>query len=672
MNNFFYMRLALTNLKKNRSTYVPYMVACIGTVFTYFLLGALSNNSGMKNIPTSESLKMLFDIGCRVTAIFSVIFILYANSFLMKRRKKEIGLYSILGLEKRHISYVMFFEMLIMSVISIGSGIILGTVFGKLCFLLLLFFIQVSPESSFLISGRVIGNSVLFFFALFIVTFIINYIQVKTNNPITLLKGEKAGEKEPRSSILFTLVGIAGIGCGYYLAQSSNSVMASPVLFLIAVISVIIGTYGMFIAGSIVILKWLRKRKRIYYTPDNFIAISNMIYRMKKNAAGLANICILSTMVLVVISTTVSLYLGKADMLRSSCPYDLMVETNETVEDKAAVRELVEDITKKHHVDITELVEYTVTEMTMQLDKSTFTTIGSTNTMMMDTAALYGISFLTLEDYNRLAGSQETLEDGEVLVYNMAGDYREPEIDLFGQSLKIKKELKTFEELGPKKGKSFASELYVIAKDKPLIEDLYKDYMTGTKSDVISDRDMFRYYINVNLRGLHDTKIAAADEIRETIKSEYEISRRDYQVDSYDSRSDDWNSLYGGLLFLGVILGVLFIIAMVLIIYFKQVSEGYEDRVRFEVLQKVGMDQDEIKGAINRQIRMVFLLPVIGAVIHIGFAFRIICMLLAMFGFSNDKMFFWCVCAVVLAFCVLYFVVYSLTARVYNHIIHSR
>lgn len=661
MNKCFYLKLAFMNLKKSRSTYVPYFLACIGTVFMYFLLMSLANNPGMKNIPESETLKTLFDMGGVVTAIFSIIFILYANSFLMKRRKNEIGLFSILGLEKRHISYIMFYETAITAITGITAGIFMGILFGKLCFLLLLQFVKFSPDSSFQIEGSTVLSCILFFVVLFLVTFVVNYIQVKTNNPVNLMRGEKAGEKEPRSSLLLLLIGMAGLGIGYYLSQTASSVFTSISVFIIAVICVIIGTYALFTSGSIFVLKWLKKRKGIYYTRNNFISISNMIYRMKKNAAGLASICIISTMVLVVLSTTIAMSRGKEQMIRERNPQDLIMESSTVDSDIKKLNQVFEKTAANLHVKIRKSYWYTAADLAIINQNSSFLPFTDADLYQTgDDDSIYDIRLVPAADYNRLGNARVSLNQNEVLLYMDKGVFEGDAFTIGGQSYQIKQQLEKYEFTGWHFNGLPVNRMYLVVRDETVMK---------TMLEAADEKSSLQYVVCADLEGLSDNKIKLADQMEEYLKGIHKNGSGNYNAESYDKTSKAWDSLYGGLLFLGIVLGILFLIAMVLIIYFKQVSEGYEDRTRFEVMQKVGMDQKEIRQAINRQIRMCFILPVAGALLHVGFAFHTLNLMLLMLGFFDAKLLLRCVVLVSVLFCILYFTVYQMTSKVYQHII---
>jgi putative ABC transport system permease protein len=323
VNKFFYPKLALVNLKKNGNTYIPYILTCIGSIVAFYTMVSIHSNKGLEKMSGFENLKMILFLGIIVIGIFAVIFLFYTNSFLIKRRKKELGLYSILGLEKKHIARVLFYETVFVMVISLSLGLISGILIGKLLFLLLLNIVHFKSPLSFHIDywGLLITAGV--FLAIFGLTLVTNFLQVQLSNPIDLLKGGQHGEKEPKSSWIVTLIGIVSLGTGYGIALSVKTPLEALMLFFVAVVFVIIGTYALFISGSITLLKRLKKNRKFYYQSRNFIAVSGMIYRMKQHAVGLANICILSTMVLVTLSTTVSLYVGQEGMRRDFYPLDV-------------------------------------------------------------------------------------------------------------------------------------------------------------------------------------------------------------------------------------------------------------------------------------------------------------------------------------------------------------
>lgn len=668
LNSGFYLKLAVQNLKKNKETYVPYIISCIGTIFIYFMLLSFTHNPGLNGIPESESLKQLFSIGKGVVTIFAVIFIFYTNSFLMKRRKKEIGLYGILGLEKRHVARVMFYESLIIAVSTIGLSILFGAVFGKFLFLALVRAVNFTKGSTFIITTEAVIPTLSLFLILFALTFVWNYIQVKVSNPINLLKSGNAGEREPKARAILVLIGILGIAFGYYEALIVKNVFEAIMIFFVAVISVVIGTYATFTSGSIAILKRLKKNKRYYYKPEHFISVSNLIYRMKKNAVGLGNICILSTMVLIVVSTTVSLFLGKEDMLHQRFTHDIEVTWNNGEMADQLAEETIRKEAEKYDVSIVRT--YDVSSVTADIFRSKengFIVLkddkGLSQSDIMDGYAR--MEFIDLDSYNKMEGKKETLKDNEILLFYLDGYYDETDITILGRDFKVKEELNTLDYAGEKSGKQIMNSFTIVVKDQKVMKDIADRYVKEGEDSVYNGR-MERHYA-ADISGTDVNRRKFADSVIDGLRAQEPMPL----VSSMDQQKDDWNTRFGGLLFLGGFLGILFLCALVMIVYFKQVSEGYEDSERFQVLKKVGMDKRDIRGTIYTQIRIVFLVPLITALIHEAVAFKIIQKLLIMFDLYNTKLILTCTISVSVVFVILYLIIYLLTARVYDRIVEN-
>lgn len=672
MNSMFYVKLAAQNLKKNKETYVPYIVSCIGTIFIYFMLLAFTYNPGLSGMPDSVSLKQLFGIGRGVVTVFAVIFIFYTNSFLMKRRKKEIGLYALLGLEKRHVARIMFFESLMIAVGTIGLSLLLGAVFGKLLFLVLTRAVAYTNESTFVITQEAVLPTLTLFLMLFALTFLWNYIQVKTSNPISLLHAGSSGEREPRARVLLVLIGILGIGFGYYEALSVESIFEALMVFFIAVISVVIGTYATFTSGSIAILKKLKKNRRFYYKPEHFISVSNLIYRMKKNAVGLGNICILSTMVLIVVSTTTSLFLGKQDMLEHRYIHDLEVTWENGKMLDGYAKKLISRKAEEFHLSIER--EYDVNSAKISLfrspkEETSFFILKREETNRMSDSEVmdsyYMLELMDLDTYNRMEKKQETLESNELMLFAQTGYYDLTTMQILDSTFHVKKELNALPYAGGKTGKQMMNSYTLIVKDERIIEDLLARAKKAIGSEEgYQNGGMERHYA-VDINGSDSERRSFAD----SVVHELEEKAPKAEVESLDLKKDNWNSLFGGLLFLGGFLGVLFLCALIMIVYFKQVSEGYEDAGRFLVLKKVGMDARDIRGTIYTQIRIVFLIPLVTAIVHEAVAFHIVKKLLSMFELYNTRLIVGCTVSVTAVFVLLYLVIYMLTARVYNRIV---
>lgn len=661
MSKGFYVKLALSNLKRNKATYVPYFIAGIGMIFTFMLLKVFAENKDLKNVHGGATLLEILKLGSIVVAIFSVIFIFYTNSFLLKRRKKELGLYAILGLEKKHVLRVLFYESIITIVVTIVCGTIISLIFGKLIFLALLNIISISSTIFFIISVKAIVETALLFVVIYFSTFLVNGIHVQITNPIELLHGEAQGEKVPRTSWIFTILGVITLGIGYAIAIIVKNPISAVTLFLVAVILVIIGTYSLFTAGSIALLKLLKKNKKFYYKTNNFISVSGMIFRMKQNAAGLASICILSTMVLVMVSGTTSLFLGKEQSLRIHFPTDLAIESIKDIDQEKMTDTLLENA-KKLNVEVKDIARYKALDIFCIIDKNRVEFVNMNNlTSFSQYNVLSGIRIISLEDLNLIEEEQKDLTENEILIYtdNITLD---DETILFGEKeFHIKETLN--KKLVGSSNEIIEKTFAVVVKDESVMLEIQKEIEKQTGE---TEENPFTNYYFCNTTGSKADKLLFDQKISDVLFENFDISG----IQSLEMSRDEFYSMEGGLLFLGIFLGTVFLLATVLIIYFKQISEGMVDRSRFEIMQKVGMSNDEVKKTIRKQILMVFFLPLITAILHLAFAFPMICRLLVLFGLLNKLHIFLCTAVCVLFFIVFYTLTYHMTAKVYYKLVH--
>ena len=651
MTKFFYARLAATNIRKNAQTYVPYILTGIGTVMMFYIICTLSQNSGFNDMPGGVTVAWFMLMGCVVVGLFAAIFLFYTNSFLIKRRKKEFGLYNILGMEKRHISRVMFYEAFYVAFISLAAGLLAGMLLSKLFFLLVLKIIRVDVSFQFELSMSAVWTTLKLFGAIFLLTFLNNLRQVRLVNPIELLKGGQVGEKEPKTKWVLALLGVLFLGSGYAMAISISNPVAIVLWFFVAVILVILGTYCLFTAGSIAVLKLLRRNKSYYYKPKHFIAVSGMMYRMKQNAAGLASICILSTVVLVLISTTISMYIGAEDMIARRYPREMTVVVAEQEKaEREEVFQQIEQLLGKYREQPENTVYYPFFSTQMHEGADGFSPAGD----YADLGNLKGMYFLSLTDYNRLYGSTLTLADGEVFIHSIRTPYQGDTLKLLGRSFTVKGQLDAMKETGFDSA-AMMDIYYVVVKDEAVLSEL----STRLEEDV-------RYYYSFDFKGeiSEERQNQFYAELRTLLgKGSYAECRAEARGGFY--------SLYGGFLFLGIFRGVLFVMATVLIIYYKQISEGYDDRERFVIMQKVGMSREEVKASIHSQVMQVFFLPLLAAGVHIVVVFRWLTQLLALLALDNSVLFSLCTLGSFLVFAVLYMLVYMLTARVYYKIVSA-
>lgn len=648
MNSRIYSRLAVSNIKNNRKTYVPFIFTSILTVMMYYIIDALAGNDSIEITNVITVLRM----GCGVMVVFSVIFLFYTNSFLIKRRKKEIAVYNILGMGKGHIGRMLTVETLIVGGISIAGGIAGGMAFGKLMHLLLIRIIHYDVGMEFHISVQSVSDTVILFAFIFFLIWFYNLFQIRLANPIELLRGGSAGEKEPKTKVVLALVGVITMAAGYYLAVSTKNPLEAINTFFVAVILVIIGTYALFLAGSIALLKLLRKQKKFYYKPNHFVSVSGMIYRMKQNAVGLANICILSTIVLVMISSTVSLYVGMDDVMAYRYPNDYQMTLYEASQEKIdkANKLIEEELERGGLKKEGETACHYGTAVLISQGGNKFTTSENGTYSPRDLTELYVIP---QEDYQKLENTSTSLKENEVIIYTTAENYGRDSIQIDGRKFQVTEELDDFV-LEEKNQSRVAPGMYmIVANDEVAMQ------LDSLKSGL-------RYDIDFDMTGSDEEKAVVeekiADRITEELPGTYFTSRQ--------AGTESFFGFYGCLFFIGMYLGFMFLVATVLIIYYKQISEGLDDRERYVIMQKVGMDKREIRRAIRSQILIVFFLPLLFSILHIMVAFNVITKLLGIFGLFNTGLFVLCTVVTVLIFAAFYIIVFAITAREYYKIVN--
>lgn len=670
MKKGIYSRLALTGIKKNKKLYIPYILTCIGMVMMFYIITFLSSSDMMMNYPGGETMRGILGFGVYVIGFFAVIFLFYTNSFLVRRRKKEFGLYNILGMGKRNIARVMLWETLFIGAFSIAVGMALGVLFSKLAELVMVNIMSMDVTFGVTIDYKAIYYTVVLFAVIFFLILLNSLRQVHLSNPIALLHSENAGEKPPKANWFFAVLGVLILGCAYYLAVTIKDPVTTLAAFFFAVIMVIIATYLIFISGSVAFCKILQKKKNYYYKTNHFVSVSSMSYRMKRNGAGLASICILCTMVLVMISSTVCLYLGKEDSLRERYPRNINVTmTSQIYSD--LISQDADDVAKRtfetaenmgytpvNAIDYTMLsfVSY-VRDGEIVFDKNGFNYVSGD---------LWQIFIVSLDDYNRLTGSQENLDEDEVMIYTSKDmDYNYDVLKIKGQEpLDIKKVVTDFENNGVDTMQIIPA-LYIFVPDL----EVQVQKISEQSQDALGNINRFVGY-----------DLEATDQQQTDVFSEIYDWLRTSQVNSADgsmyvyvegsaNEKLEFFGIYGGLFFLGIILGIVFIFAAVLIMYYKQVSEGYEDQSRFEIMQKVGMTKREIKKSINSQMLTVFFMPLIAAGVHLAFAFPMIYKMLILLGLVNKVFLIMVTVGCFLLFALLYMLVYKITSRAYYSIV---
>ena len=664
MNKGMYTKLAITNIKNNRQFYFPYLLTGIITVAMFYIMCALESNPGIQSMPGAKDLGLILRLGIGVIGIFAVIFLFYTNSFIIKRRKKELGIYNILGMEKRHIAKILSKEAFFTAIIAIGGGLVTGVLFHKLAYMLLYRMIGFNGGITFSFSKKGVMITAILFAIVYLLTYIYDLFQVQLANPIELLQSGNKGEREPKTKAIMAVLGVLCLGTGYFIAITTKNPIKALTLFFVAVILVIIGTYLLFTAGSIALLKILRRNKGYYYQTKHFTSVSGMIYRMKQNAVGLANICILSTMVLVAVSTTVSLYVGVEDIMKERYPNEINIsayyDTGAPSEDSIApiVEKSVKESGRKirHEEDYLELYFAAIKDQGQySLDKEKVKTAGD---------RVSGFVVLTREDCKKKYNEEiPELAENEVALFTI----KKTDMDtlvLENRSYHVKKikqfqNTEDFETIADIMDEYY----YVIVNDVQDMERLWqlqKDIYQENSSSISRQ-------VRLDIDGDSEQKKECFENIKTALGPEQAKAR--ILIDSRQSSLDEFYQIYGGFLFLGLFLGILFLMITVLIIFYKQISEGYDDKERFSIMEKVGMSNDEVKATIRSQVRTVFFLPILMAAIHVGMAFPMIKRLLSLFGLSNTALFAGCMAGTILVFALIYLLVFLKTSKTYYKIV---
>ncbi len=671
----FYPKLAFDGIRKNKHLYLPYILTGSIMVMMYYILSFLCESPALLKMKGGTILMSVLPMGCAVIAVFSLLFLFYTNSFLIKQRYREFGLYNILGMDKKNICKIMAWENLFVALFAVLTGIVLGIVLSKLAELGLLNIFKSDITYNFSIGAKSLWQTPLVFGGIYFLLLINSIIRVSRSKPLELLKSVKAGEKVPKKTWAFAVIGVLILSAAYYLAVSIEEPLTALVWFFIAVVLVIIGTYLIFIAGSVVFCKLLQKNKKYYYKANHFVSVSSMVYRMKRNGAGLASICILLTMVLVMLSSTSCLYFGQEDSLAVCCPNNINISA--TFNDFNGISdeniEKIKNVIKKYSDSDACLVgvraceiQGIITENGMELDEL------NNGLYNFSTDEVGYLSAVSLSDYNVLMNENKTLNDNECLIFcNRLKLNNETFTLQHGSTYNVKEHLKEFKVDGDTLVMT-APMIYIVVKDLNEFALPYKD-MKNIAGDPMMTYDWHVGFdcdnpeIEKKLSNDVHNAITAASQ-----NDENRMFLHSHAIESREERRADFFDMYGSLFFLGIMLSIVFSIAAVLIIYYKQICEGYEDYTRFEIMQKVGMTKQGIKKSINSQMLTVFFSPLIFAGIHLAFAFPIIKKILLMFAFGNTALSIIVnlVCFSVLG--IMYTFVYKLTSGSYFAIVSGK
>lgn len=674
----FYIPLAWNNLKKNAKLYIPNILTGIGLTAVFYIMFTLSGDQRLQEVRGGRYLSTVMPLGVIVIAVLSFILILYTNSFLMKQRNRELGLYNVLGMEKRHIGKILFWETAICTLFVLIGGLLTGIILYKLCTLLICRFLSVNSILGFYhVSPKTLIPTAIFFFVIYLLTYVFNRIRIARMNPTELLQSTHTGEKEPKVKWLLLLIGIGTLSAGYYISITTKNPLEWLYLFFAAIIFVIIGTYCLFITGSIALLKLMKRNQKFYYQKKHMVAVSGLLYRMKQNAVGLASITILATMVLVMVSTTVCLYAGIDDTIRKKHPHQLsMTASYDNVDGKNVnisgedLQTLVERTAKKYHLKISFAQQQRYLTGLLRRDKNVFYDAPKKETAnLMSWAECW---FITAQEYQKLTGKQIYLSKNQAAVYEAPKNSNKISNSMtFG---KDKLDCTTKIDSYP----IFIEESEIvdnldrfgfIVHDESVLQHIYKSYPEPTTEffcelllDFKDEQAVTKVY----------DKFAGS--LNRQI-SQYVEAQPDSDGGFSTSVNSKWDTIeylygmYGSLLFLGLLLSIVFLFATALIIYYKQISEGYEDRERFQIMQKVGMSSEEVKSAIHSQILLVFFLPLIVSAMHVAFAFPILTRLLEGLFESKQTLFIGCTFGTLGIFAIIYVLIYSITAKIYYQIV---
>ena len=654
-----YARLAKDNIFKNKKIYLPFIFSVILSTFMIYIIHFLATDSSIRDTLGGADLQSILNFGVWTICIFVAIFLFYTNSFIVKRRKKEFGLYGVLGMEKRHVSIVVFMEQTFVLIISLVIGLLLSVLFSKIFYLLTLKIIGAEVSLGFKISFESMAFSAIYIGIIFILMFLNSLRFVHLSNPIELLNADKVGEKEPKAKIILSLIGLLFLGAGYYISITTKSPMAALGLFFVAVILVILGTYILFTTGSISLLKGLKRNKSYYYKAEHFISISSMIYRMKQNAVGLANIAILSTMVLVMLSTTISMWVGVDDLIVTRYPRELILKLANNDEKKEDARQIINQNILKSGVKVSDSLEYKLLDFPVIYegeDENKLVPVNYDGTFNIKFSL---INLVSLEDYNKATGSNEKLNEDEIFLYNAKDPFDHDNIVIADKKFKVKK----IEDM------KFPDLLANIVFDSKII--IVKDDEIFNSLAQQIEKDMGgKNFSNIYIMMFNTDKSKSLNvDLYKDINSDLASSIDDFILESRSDSIHSFKSLYGGLFFIGIFLSLIFLVATIIIIYYKQISEGLEDKSRFEIMKHVGLDKDMIKKSINSQVLIVFFLPLLVAFVHLSFAFPIIKRLLRLLMLTNVMLYVKSMIIICLVFSLVYFIIYKITSKTYYNIV---
>lgn len=671
-----YARLAWTGMRKNRRLYLPYLLSCAGMVLMFYILMGLSGSPVLEHMSGGGSSAIILRLGTVVIAVFALIFLFYTHSFLIRRREREFGLYNVLGMGKGNIARILLWETVITYGLTTGTGLLLGMVLYKLAELGMVRLLQVPVTYTLTVSVSSLLAAAALFAAIHTLILLNGLRQLHGVSAVALLRSESVGEKPPRAQWVLTAAGVVLLGGAYALAVSIKEPLAAFLWFFAAVIMVILSTYLLFISGSVTLCRGLQRNKKYYYRPQHFVSVASMTYRMKRNGAGLASVCILATMVLVMISSTTCLYVGQEDAVNARYPRDMDVtvygRSDHPLDEAEAeqLRQGVESTVFNFGGQTSNVATYREISVSGLPDGGDLR-LGNAGASAADSTHVIHIYFVPLEEYNAVTGQSLTLEDGQVYVAALRTEFHSDTLSIDGGMTRhvMKREIPAL--VGAAVADITPSLTVVVPDFEQFVPELqsyltnkYGWYPTATwhyafDTDLPENQQADMDGVTPNLKDALDDYLAG-------VSSDWDVG---VSVESKAGNRADFYGTYGGLFFLGIMLSIVFIFAAVAILYYKQLSEGYEDQSRFDIMQKVGMTKGDIRRSINSQLLTVFYLPLLMAGLHLCFAFPFIHKLLMLFNLDNRGLLVGTTAVSFAVFAALYALVYKLTGNAYYHIV---
>ena len=655
-------KLAISNLIKNRKLYYPFALSVILAVTISYLFYSLAFNPKIVDLRGASAIQFTLQLGLVVVTLASAIIVLYANSFVMKNRSKELGVYGMLGLEKRHLIGMTFKELLIFGLVTVTAGIGIGALFDNLIFALLLKLAKMKVELVATFQWSVVLSILLVFGFIFLVIVFLNAVRIIRMDALQLSREKSKGEKKGRFLVLQTLVGLIALGSGYYLAQSVKDPISATLTFFIAVMLVIVATYLLFNAGITVFLQLLKKNKRYYYQPNNLISVSNLIFRMKKNAVGLATIAILSTMVLVTMSAATSIYNGSENMKKLMYPHDFDVKGQHVeVED---LDKLLTQYASEKNLTISNKDVLNYASFGLSSQEGTKLTIfekGQNNVMPKTVFLVFD-----QKDYEKMTGQKLNLTGNEVGLWARNDQLKgQKAFSLNNQDYTIKQEIQqdfAMNHVSNQYVLLVSDYNYLVVPNLQNFLEQYQDFAVYTQ-----------FYGGMDVTASQEEQLKLTDDFDAYVNNfSHNLKSEDAMVYNGTTKTDaiaQMNAFFGGILFIGIFLSIIFMVGTVLVIYYKQISEGYEDRERFVILQKVGLDQKQIKQTINKQVLTVFFLPVIFAFLHLAFAYHMLSLILKVIGVVDTAMMLSVTLSICGIFALIYVLIFMITSRSYRRIV---